>query len=95
MVYVHLKSVDQFLMKKQVRKKRPTSVAFPEFNQKSWHDKLQTPESHKKNIVKSPILELEKRLKFGMWEVRPSHRHSPGYISACFFNPATSSSWAI
>ena len=72
MVYVHLKSVDWFLMKQQVRRKRPTLVAFPEFNQQSWHDKLQTPESQgKKNNVKSPILKLEKRLKFGVWEVRP------------------------
>ena len=49
--------------KKQVRKKRLIPVAFPEFNQQSWHDKLQTPQSQEKN-VKIPILELEKRLKF-------------------------------
>ena len=32
-----------------------TFVAFPELNQRSWHDKLQTPQSQEKN-VKTPTL---------------------------------------
>ena len=35
-------------------------VAFREFNQQSWHDKLQTPQLQAKN---TPILELKKKKK--------------------------------
>ena len=40
---------------------------------------------HRKKNVKTPIIELEKRLNFGVWKVRPSLRHLLGYNSACFF----------
>ena len=34
--------------KEKIQKKRPTPVAFPEFNLQPWHDILQTPESQEK-----------------------------------------------
>ena len=40
---------------------------------------------HRKKNVKTPIIELGKRLNFGVWKVRPSLRHLLGYNSACFF----------
>ena len=33
-----------------------TTVAFPEFNQRSWHDKLQTPQSQEKKCKNSHTL---------------------------------------
>ena len=72
-------------------------VFFREFNHHSWHNRLQTPQSPGKKYSDTRV-EKKKRLKYGVWEVRPSLRHFvPGYISAFFFQPGDffRTTWAI
>ena len=84
-------------MKQQVRKKRPTPVAFPEFNQKSWHDKLQTPESQEKKYCKISHTRVGKTAEVwhvGSWAFAPTF--SWVYFSL-FFQPGDffNTTWAI
>ena len=82
--------------KKQVRKKRLIPVAFPEFNQQSWHDKLLTPQSQEKKC-KNPHTRVGERTEVCVWEVRSSLQHLPVYISDCFFQPSDflNTTWVV
>ena len=75
---------------------KATPVAFPELNQQSWHDKLQTLQSQEKKS-KNPHPRVGKTTEVCVWEVQSSLQHLPVYISDCFFQPGDflNTTWAI